>query len=137
MGATVRTVKRKNNGFTLVEVLVAITFLCISMLAVLHALGLSVEHNMKNLLMDEAVRLAEQRMNELRNTPFTSLASSTPSTRITLSRQIRNKWFTYSIDWIVENLSADSRTIEVIVQWGDWRNQMHRHSATSIVSAGI
>ena len=70
-----RTVKLKSSGFTLVEVLVAIVFLTISMLAVLHALGLSVEHNMTNIVMDEAVRIAEQRMNELRNTPFAGLVS--------------------------------------------------------------
>lgn len=132
-----RTAKLKNSGFTLVEVLVAIAFLTISMLAILHALGLSVEHNLKNIAMDEAVRIAEQRMNELRNTPVASLENSTSSTRITITRQIRNKSFTYTVDWIVENLSADSRTIQVIVQWLDWRNNSHRHTATSIVSAGI
>ena len=132
-----RTVKLKNSGFTLVEVLVAIAFLTISMLAVLHALGLSVEHNMKNIVMDEAVRIAEQRMNELRNTPFTNLANSTSSTRITISRQIRNRSFTYTVDWIIENLSVDSRTIQVIVRWLDWRINSHQHTATSIVSAGI
>ncbi|MFZ2800273.1 MAG: prepilin-type N-terminal cleavage/methylation domain-containing protein [Syntrophorhabdus sp.] len=132
-----RTVKLKSSGFTLVEVLVAIVFLTISMLAVLHALGLSVEHNMTNIVMDEAVRIAEQRMNELRNTPVTSLVSSTSSTRITIARQIRNKSFTYTVDWIVEEFSADSRAIQVIVQWPDWRDKIHRHTATSIVSAGI
>jgi len=129
------TVKLKSSGFTLVEVLVAIVFLTISMLAVLHALGLSVEHNMTNIVMDEAVRIAEQRMNELRNTPFADLVSSTSSIHIT--RQIRNKSFTYTVDWIVENFSTDSRAIQVIVQWPDWRDNIHRHTATSIVSAGI
>ena len=57
VGATVETVNQKNRGFTLVEVLVAIVILFISMMAVLHALGLSVEHNMKNIIMDEAVRI--------------------------------------------------------------------------------
>ena len=132
-----QTVKQKNSGFTLVEVLVAIAFLTISMLAILHALGLSVEHNMKNIIMDEAVRIAEQRMNELRNTPFVSLTSSTSSTRITTTRQIRNKSFTYTVDWIVEDFSTDSRAIQVIVQWLDWRNNSHVHTATSIMSAGI
>lgn len=137
MGAIVLTVYRRNNrGFTLVEVLVAVVFLTISMLAVLHALGLSVEHNMKNIIMDEAVRISEQRMNELRNTPITSLVNSTPSTQLTISRNFRNTVINYSVDWIIESLSADSRTIQVLVQW-KWKKIDHQHTATSIVSSGI
>jgi len=133
VGAIVRTVQQKNRGFTLVEVLVAIAFLTISMLAVLHALGLSVEHNMKNIIMDEAVRIAEQKMNELRNTPVASLASSTESPTL---RTFRNVTISYNVNWIVQSLSANSRTIQVLVQWR-WKNIDHQHSATSIVSMGI
>ena len=96
MGATVETVNQKNRGFTLVEVLVAIVILFISMMAVLHALGLSVEHNMKNIIMDEAVRLSEQKMNELRNTSITTLASSNPSTEVPISRNFRNITIDYN-----------------------------------------
>jgi prepilin-type N-terminal cleavage/methylation domain-containing protein len=129
----VRTVYQKNRGFTLVEVLVAIVILFISMMAVLHALGLSVEHNMKNIIMDEAVRISEQKMNELRNSPITSLASSSQAP---ISRTFRNTTINYTVLWIVENLSADSRVIQVLVQWR-WKNIDHQHTATSIVSAGI
>jgi prepilin-type N-terminal cleavage/methylation domain-containing protein len=136
VGATVETVNQKNRGFTLVEVLVAIVILFISMMAVLHALGLSVEHNMKNIIMDEAVRLSEQKMNELRNTPITTLASSIPSAELPISRNFRNITIDYNVNWIVENLSADSRAIQVLVQW-NWKNINHQHTATSIVSSGI
>jgi prepilin-type N-terminal cleavage/methylation domain-containing protein len=129
-------VNLKNKGFSLVEVLVAILVLFISMMAVLHALGLSVEHNMKNIIMDEAVRISEQRMNELRNTPITSLVNSNLSTQLTITRSFRNISINYTVNWIIENFSADSRTIQVLVQWR-WKNIDHQHTATSIVSSGI
>jgi prepilin-type N-terminal cleavage/methylation domain-containing protein len=135
-GATVGTVSKGNRGFSLIEVLVAVFILFISMMAVLHALGLSVEHNLKNMIMDEAVRISEQRMNELRNMPITSLLSSTVSTQLTISRKFRNTSIDYTVNWIVENLSADSRTIQVLVQW-KWKKIDHQHTATSIVSGGI
>jgi len=136
VGVTVETVNQKNRGFTLIEVLVAIVILFISMMAVLHALGLSVEHNMKNIIMDEAVRLSEQKMNELRNMPITTLASSIPSAELPISRTFRNITIDYNVNWIVENLSADSRAIQVLIQW-NWKNINHQHTATSIVSGGI
>jgi prepilin-type N-terminal cleavage/methylation domain-containing protein len=129
-------VNQKSRGFTLIEVLVAIVILFISMMAVLHALGLSVEHNMKNIIMDEAVRLSEQKMNELRNMPITTLASSIPSAELPISRTFRNITIDYNVNWIVENLSADSRAIQVLIQW-NWKNINHQHTATSIVSGGI
>lgn len=125
------TVQKRNKGFTLVEVMVAIAILMISMLAVLHALGLSVEHNMKNLLMDEAVRISEQTMNELRNQSVLALVNGNTST----SRRFRNITVTFNTNWIIQNLSANSRAIQVVVRW-TFRGIPHIHSATSIVSVG-
>jgi hypothetical protein len=88
---------------------------------------------MKNFITDEAVRISEQKMNELRNTPIASLASATQSP---IPRTFRNVTINYNVTWIVENLSADSRAIQVLVQWR-WKNIDHQHSATSIVSSGI
>ena len=81
------TAPKRDSGFTLIEVMVAIAILMISMLAVLHALGLSVEHNMKNLLMDEAVRISEQTMNELRNKSVLTLVNG----NATPERRFRNR----------------------------------------------
>lgn len=91
---------------------------------------------MKNIMMDEAVRIGEQRMNELRNTPLTSLASSDTSTKLSVARRFRNVTIDYTVNWIVENLSANSRAIQVVVEWR-WKFIDHRHTATSIVSGSL
>ena len=109
--------------------MVAIAILMISMLAVLHSLGLSVEHNMKNLLMDEAVRISEETMNERRNEAFSALVNGSA----TKSRRFRNIPVSFNTNWVIQNLSANSRAIQVAVRW-TWKGITHSHSATSIVS---
>ena len=109
--------------------MVAIAILMISMLAVLHALGLSVEHNMKNLLMDEAVRISEETMNERRNEAFSALVNGSA----TKSRRFRNIPVSFNTDWVIQNLSANSRAIQIVVRW-TWKGIAHSHSTTSIVS---
>ena len=54
-----RIAKLKNRGFTLVEVMVAMLILFIGMMALLWALTAAVEHNLKNQMTDEAVRLGK------------------------------------------------------------------------------
>lgn len=123
------TAPKRDSGFTLIEVMVAIAILMISMLAVLHALGLSVEHNMKNLLMDEAVRISEQTMNELRNKSVLTLVNGNATTE----RRFRNRSISFNTNWVIQSLSTQSRAIQVVVRW-TFRDIPHTHAVTSIVS---
>ncbi len=129
-----RIAGRRDRGFTLVEVMVAIGILFISMLALLWALSMAVRHNLNNLMLDEAVRVADQQMNALRNTAFTGLTSSTSTTQVTATRRFRNTSVDFLVTWNVQNLSAsNSRAIQVVVRWS-WNGRNHQHSTASIVS---
>lgn len=123
------TAPKRDSGFTLIEVMVAIAILMISMLAVLHALGLSVEHNMKNLLMDEAVSISEQTMNELRNKSVLTLVNGNATTE----RRFRNRSISFNTNWVIQSLSTQSRAIQVVVRWR-FKGIPHTHAVTSIVS---
>jgi prepilin-type N-terminal cleavage/methylation domain-containing protein len=125
-------VNRKSRGFTLIEVLVAICILVIGMLAVLSALVTTMEQNLNNLSMDEAVRIAEQQMNQLRNTSFTGLTNG----NLPIARNFRNFTRTFNVVWTVTNLSASSRTIQVVVSWTH-KGILHQHSVTSIMSSEL
>src|SRR3990172_4640679 len=61
-------------GFTLVEVMIALVVLLFVSLAMMQTALVSIDSNMINVLRDEAVRIAEERMSELRNVPFDNLA---------------------------------------------------------------
>jgi len=63
-------------GLTLVEVLIAMVVLLLVSLAMLQTALVSIDSNMRNVLRDEAVNIAEMRMNEARNILFDSFPSS-------------------------------------------------------------
>jgi Tfp pilus assembly protein PilV len=66
-------------GLTLVEVLIALVIVLGVSLALMQTALISIDSNTRNILRDEAVRIAETRMNEARNIPFTSLISDASS----------------------------------------------------------
>jgi hypothetical protein len=115
--------------------MVAIVILFISMMAILWALSMSVQHNMQNLMMDEAVKIANERMNVLRSAGFAALATNNAG--VTTARTFRNSIITYTVTWNVQNLSSNnSRAVQVLVTWS-WQNIVHRHAISSVVSTDI
>jgi len=62
--------KTNNSGVTLVEVMIALVVLLIVMMGLLQASLLSIEHNLRNELRDEATRIASDRITQLRSAGF-------------------------------------------------------------------
>ena len=129
--SVMRVIALRSNrkGFTIVEVLVALAVLAISMMALLYAAGLTFENTLLNEMRNNAIKIAEQRMETLRNTAFTSLADGNSS----VSRNVRKRTINYSVSWTVQNISANSRAIQVLVTWS-YRKINRSHSITSVVS---
>jgi Tfp pilus assembly protein PilV len=133
VSATVRIAGRRDKGFTLVEAMVAMLILFISMMALLWALTMAVEHNLQNQMTDEAVRIAEDRMNTLRGMAFASLADGNGA----VTRNFRSFAIVFTVRWTVQNFSAsNSRALRVVVTW-NWKGMNHQHSMTSIVSTDV
>jgi len=127
--------RSRDSGFTLVEAMVAIVMLFISMMAILWALSMAVQHNMQNLMMDEAVKIGNQQMNTLRDAGFAALATN--NVGISATRTFRNTNIVYNVTWSVQNLStSNSRAVQVMVRWV-WKNVNHQHAISSIVSVDI
>ncbi len=126
------TVKLNNKGFTLIEVLVASIILTISTLGTLQAITFSMQHNLSNYSRDESVRIAEQRMNELRDTSFAALATGNS----VVTRRYKNVTRTFNVNWTVTSLSTNSVALQVVVNW-TILGKVYSHSITSIISRGI
>ena len=73
------TAIRNNKGMTLVEVLVALLISLLVFLALMQTALVSIDANMRNVLRDEAVRIAEMRMYIIRNTPYVQVTSDAGS----------------------------------------------------------
>ena len=158
MGLIVLLNKR---GLSLVEMLIAMSILLFVFLALMHVALISIDSNVKNLLRDEAVSIAEQRMTELRNLPFTTsvtnaalndtngvsnsvagnpaeafvLFDTSKAANVdpnTTSRNLRN---VYQMPFIVtkriDDLNTDNKQIEIKVSW-DWKGEPFSHQITGI-----
>jgi type IV pilus assembly protein PilV len=113
--------------------MVAMLILFIGMMALLWALTAAVEHNLKNQMTDEAVRLGEDRMNILRGMDIAALASG----NATVVRRFRNTDVPFNVTWTVQNLSAsNSRAVRISVTWS-WKGTGHQHVVTSIMSRDL
>lgn len=118
-------------GFTLVEVLISLVVLLLVSLALMQTALVGIDSNMINVLRDEAVNIAEMRMNETRNIAFGSLTAGTTTT--TVPRNIRNITnFQYSVTRTIAALGTDNRQITITVTW-NWKENPYTHRITSIV----
>jgi len=68
---------KRTAGFTLVELMVALVIFMVIMLGLLRGEIAAIAINSKNVIRDEALRLAEEELNRLRGLQFTLSATST------------------------------------------------------------
>lgn len=61
------SVTKHNRGFTLVEILISMLLLTLVLLMVVQTLGTYIRHNVDNLIRDEAVKIAQSCIENLRN----------------------------------------------------------------------
>lgn len=131
--------KRDNRGMTLIEILIALTILTIVSVALLQSALLAMSTNVQNELRDEAVRVVEQRMNELRNRPFTAsdMLATSPSfiTEPAVTRNIRAVARSYTIkreisDIVYNNIT--SKQVTLTVTWS-YKNQQYQHSVSTVL----
>lgn len=124
-----------NKGVTLVEVLISLVILLLVFMGLIQASLLSIQSNMRNVLRDEAVRITADRMARLRSVAFNDVlvddtgdaVTFKPDTPSTVTRNVRNIAFNFTLDKIVDNLDADHKQITVRTSW-QWQGESLSHS---------
>jgi type IV pilus assembly protein PilV len=152
-------VKLNNHGVSLVEVLIALVVLMLVFMGLLQAAILSIDHNVRNLLRDEATKVATSRMEELRSRSFDELESDTgslagfdcptvfPGTGLPFERDVRNiQGFDFCTNMTCLELgdptvidgncattidNAQTKRMTIRVGWR-WKGENFTHTVTTV-----
>jgi len=124
-------VLKNNKGFTLVESLVALVILAIALLGLLTGLMVAIDINTRNILRDEAVKIADEYGEICRN----DITKCTPSTE---ERQFRNFKRQYNVDIRIDNPTVTSgsninaKIVTITVTW-QYRGKNYSHTIKTAV----
>jgi type IV pilus assembly protein PilV len=116
-----RVLLSDRKGFTLIEMLVAMVIILVALLGLVQAALLSIDSNLRNLSRDEAVRLAEERMNVLKNKSVDN-EHLPPGGPIcdpeAVKRTFRNMSKSFLVCTTITNLGDEKRkSLQVVVGW--------------------
>lgn len=116
---------RKSQGFTLIEIMIAIFLLVVAMLGVISVTVMVIKGNSFSKTMTTATTLAADKMEELKNTAYASLADGTDT-----QESIYTRTWTVTANSPATGMS----TLVVTVAW-NWRGTGHNVVLRSIVSS--
>jgi type IV pilus assembly protein PilV len=118
----------KSNGFTLIEILVALVILSISLLALAGLMATTTRNNAGGGHLTEAATFAQDTLERLRVSPLSSI----PVNVDTADSAVGSTGITYTRSWrAVPNASSTLDTINITVKWD---NNRHSISMTTTVS---
>ena len=130
---------RNHKGFTLVEIMIAIFILVIALLGLISVTVMVIKGNSFSKTMTTATTLAKDKMEQLKNTSYGSLAGSTDYAKLDSTVQAtQTAESIYTRRWIVSSdppgsPAAGMKKIEVTVTW-NWQGTDHNAILTTIVA---
>jgi prepilin-type N-terminal cleavage/methylation domain-containing protein len=121
---------KKNKGFTLIEVVVAIFLITILLLGMLQGLIISKEIVYRNLLRDEAVKIANEFVDKYRNTNLKNIPSSYTTT---VRRKIGNREFQFNVSLSsIDTAGGLVKELTITVEW-NYKGKKYNYSIKTLV----
>ncbi len=119
----------EKKGYTLVETLVAMFIFAILLLGLLAGLIVTYEFSNRNLIRDEAIKIAQETLEEYRYKKFNDINSETK----TVTRQIRNKNITFNVSTTVsDEVAGEMKRVSITVSWY-YKNKNYSYHIETLV----
>jgi type IV pilus assembly protein PilV len=106
---------QNNKGFSLIEVLMALGIFSIGMIAIGTMMGIAINGNKRNHAYTEALYLAENKMDELIISPYTTINANVENTLD--SHGVQGTGIYKRVVQVNESMDPTYKIIEVIVSW--------------------
>ncbi len=113
--------------------MIAMVLFLFIFIAVLQTSLLAVDADTRNMLRNEAIRIAAQSMNQARSVPFAALANTAGT--FTVYRKFRSMTIPFTVINTPVPISqeGDDEQFKVEVQW-KWRNTPYTHMIQTVIS---
>ncbi|WP_029520371.1 prepilin-type N-terminal cleavage/methylation domain-containing protein [Persephonella sp. IF05-L8] len=122
-------IHKSKKGFSLIEALVALFILALLLLGLLSSLIVVYDNSTKNLLRDEAVKIANEYAEKYRNMDFSSIP---PSASVTEERKIRNAQVTYTVNVNSSDINNQIKRVQITVNW-TYKGKNYSHTVETLV----
>ena len=120
-----------NDGFSLLEAMIAVFILTVGMLLSMQGLMTINSSNSDNQIREEAVRLGRELLVDARSEAYSALSADVVSP---ISRQIGSYKIDFTVTETVEVVVMGvSKSVEFLIEW-DRKGQTHSYMARTIVS---
>lgn len=122
----------KDNGFTLIEFVVAVLILTVGLLALLKTVDISISQNASNKMRNDAVIIADEVMSREKVKPYAQILSANSTRTINYGLTVKN----YSIAEQVTGMGGTpptSKRVQLTVSWQD-KGTTKNHYLTTIIS---
>jgi type IV pilus assembly protein PilV len=101
-------------GFSLIEVMITLVLMSVSLLALAGLQMKAIKGNALSKRMTTAISIAEERLEQIKNTPYASIQSQTAQ-QVTVA----SSNFTRQVTVTNNSPLPNTKTVEVIVTWHD------------------
>jgi type IV pilus assembly protein PilV len=105
----------KSDGFTLIEILIAIIILSVSLLALAALMATTTQNTSFGGHITEAVTFAQDKLEELRVTPWANIVTGTDTTPMV---PVGSTGIVYNRTWNVV-VNGNVRTVTITISWND------------------